>query len=130
MKCRSCSSHIQAGDKYCNRCWSKQSFYKSRAWELCRAKVLTRDNHLCQECMKVKRLTPASTVHHIIHLLDDWSKRLDEDNLISVCAACHNRLHPEKHDKRKYNQKKRKIIKNNTKNKVKPMQMAQNPDIY
>lgn len=32
-------------------------------------------------------------VHHIIPLLDDWSKGLDMDNLESLCHACHNKEH-------------------------------------
>ncbi len=74
----------------------RDAFYKTSLWEKCRGTVLDRDGYLCQVCMQQDEPTPANTVHHIIHLKDDPSKALDEDNLISVCYECHNDLHPEK----------------------------------
>ena len=73
-----------------------KSLYNSKAWKTTRALVLKRDHYLCQECLKEHTLTPANTVHHKIHYRDDISKGLDMDNLITVCADCHNKLHPEK----------------------------------
>jgi len=63
---------------------------------------------------------PANTVHHIIHLRDDPSREFDEDNLISVCSSCHNKLHPEKGGKPK-----KKISK-----KIKVIKANQNPEIF
>jgi len=71
-------------------------FYKKAAWQKCREAVLVRDNYLCQRCLKNGKLTPADVVHHIEHLQDNPDRAFDESNLESVCAACHNRLHPEK----------------------------------
>ncbi|WP_124728815.1 HNH endonuclease [Staphylospora marina] len=76
-------------------------FYKSAAWLRCREAVLIRDNHLCQLCLKRGKLTPANTVHHIEHLEDNPDRALEADNLISICATCHNRLHPEKGRKKR-----------------------------
>lgn len=76
------------------------AFYKTSAWQKCRAMVLTRDLYLCQECPPTVGPVPADTVHHIVHLKDDTSKALDMDNLTSVCASCHNKLHPEKSNKK------------------------------
>ncbi|MBA4543843.1 HNH endonuclease [Thermoactinomyces daqus] len=87
---------------------SAKPFYQSRAWQRCRAAVLARDNHLCQVCLKKGRLTPANTVHHIEHLTDNPSRALDESNLISICATCHNKLHPEKGQGKPKQQRKRK----------------------
>lgn len=78
-----------------------KAFYKSWAWKKCREIVLIRDNYLCQECIKLDRLTAANTVHHIIHLKDDPSKAMDIDNLTSVCPTCHERLHPNRGQKQK-----------------------------
>jgi 5-methylcytosine-specific restriction enzyme A len=47
----------------------------------------------CQECLKHDRLVAATHVHHIVELTDDWDKALDLDNLRSLCASCHSRLH-------------------------------------
>ena len=70
-----------------------EAFYKSRAWQAARYRALTRDNYLCQECLRQGRITRADTVHHKVELKQDWSKRLQLDNLVSLCAECHNRLH-------------------------------------
>lgn len=71
-------------------------FYRSKPWEKVREVVLARDNGLCQECLKDKRVTLADTVHHIIELKDDWGKRLDLNNLISICSSCHSKIHNSK----------------------------------
>lgn len=72
-------------------------FYKSYIWKKARKIILERDEYLCQRCLhETGQPIPADTVHHIVHLKDDPSKALDENNLISVCFSCHNELHPEK----------------------------------
>jgi 5-methylcytosine-specific restriction endonuclease McrA len=71
-------------------------FYKSTTWEKKRLKILERDNYECQVCKEEGGFAPATTVHHIIHLKDRPDLALDDDNLLSVCAACHNREHPER----------------------------------
>ncbi|HCF71988.1 MAG TPA: HNH endonuclease [Syntrophomonas sp.] len=70
-----------------------KSFYKSRAWQAARRRALIRDHYLCQDCLKEGRITQADTVHHRVEISKDWSKRLDIDNLISLCASCHNAHH-------------------------------------
>ncbi|MBD1373726.1 HNH endonuclease [Hazenella sp. IB182357] len=71
-------------------------FYKSAAWKKARETVLLRDHYLCQFCFMGNKIVQADIVHHIEHLSERPDKALDADNLISVCAKCHNRLHPEK----------------------------------
>jgi 5-methylcytosine-specific restriction enzyme A len=71
-------------------------FYNSPTWRRARKRALTHDHHLCQYCLQKDVLTPADIVHHIHHLQDHPEQALDENNLQSVCAVCHNRLHPEK----------------------------------
>ena len=71
-------------------------FYKSTVWEKKRLEILKRDNYECQICKREGGFTPATTVHHIIPLEQRLDLALDDDNLLSVCAACHNREHPEK----------------------------------
>ena len=63
------------------------SFYKSREWKQTRQLVLMRDNHLCQSCLKQDRVVPAVMVHHIVELKQDWNKRLDLNNLESICNS-------------------------------------------
>ncbi|WP_343256587.1 HNH endonuclease [Mammaliicoccus vitulinus] len=31
-------------------------------------------------------------VHHIVELKDDWKQRLNTNNLVTICTACHNHL--------------------------------------
>lgn len=83
------------------------SFYKTKAWRTCREAILVRDHYLCQVCLKKGFLTPATIVHHIEHLSDNPDRAYDEDNLESVCAPCHNRLHPEKGERKKVEPKRR-----------------------
>lgn len=71
----------------------EQSFYNSSLWKKIRRERLTIDNGLCQMCLEDDRLTLADMVHHEIEVKDDWDKRLDIDNLISLCNGCHNKVH-------------------------------------
>ena len=93
-------------------------FYKCKAWTKLKTQVL-RDNHYeCAECKRQGIITRydvcedgnrrlLSTVHHVCHVRDHpelalsrWYKDYEtgemEENLIPVCKACHNKLHPEK----------------------------------
>ncbi|CUB15740.1 hypothetical protein BN2127_JRS3_00490 [Bacillus safensis] len=49
--------------------------------------VLMRDNYLCQSRLKQDRVVPAVMVHHIVELKQDWNKRLDLNNLESMCNS-------------------------------------------
>ncbi|WP_370001246.1 HNH endonuclease [Paenibacillus sp. RC84] len=71
-------------------------FYKTAAWLKCREVALIRDNYLCQSCLKNDRLVSAEIVHHIKELERYPELGLTLANLESVCASCHNKLHPEK----------------------------------
>lgn len=78
-------------------------FYHSPEWQAVRQQVLDRDCYLCQVCKRAGRVTPATTVHHIVPVRVDYSKRLDPANLETICKACHNAEHTERakslHDK-------------------------------
>lgn len=69
------------------------SFYNSKPWKDVRAAVLQRDFYLCQQCKRQGITTFGNIVHHIVELKDDWSLRLDMNNLETVCSACHNQEH-------------------------------------
>lgn len=67
-----------------------QKFYKSAQWR--HLSRLFREKHpLCAECLKHGRYTQAKNVDHIIPIRVDWSKRFDEENLQSLCIACHKK---------------------------------------
>lgn len=79
-------------------------FYHSSEWKAVRLQVLERDNYLCQPCKRAGRIAPAKTVDHIEPLRTNWNRRLDPDNLETICRQCHNAKHIERtktrHDKR------------------------------
>lgn len=86
-------------DKYFASYEGKQrhrKFYKSKDWKHKRKQILERDNHECQWCKAKGEYSKANTVHHIKSLDEHPGLALADDNLISLCEACHNRAHPEK----------------------------------
>lgn len=68
-------------------------FYKTDRWLRKRAAILCRDEYQCRHCRRYGRVTPADTVHHILPFQDAPERRLDSENLISLCSACHNSMH-------------------------------------
>ena len=51
---------------------------------------------MCQECKKYGRRVDGEVVHHIIHVDEAPELAFIDDNLITLCSKCHNKLHPEK----------------------------------
>lgn len=68
-------------------------FYKSTAWTKKRVQALRRDEWVCQDCAAEGIITVAQEVHHLVETKHDWSKRLELDNLISLCRTHHNSRH-------------------------------------
>jgi 5-methylcytosine-specific restriction endonuclease McrA len=69
------------------------SFYKKKKWQRVRAAVLARDRYLCRECARYGRRTEATTVHHVIPRRAHPELTYTRWNLVSLCAACHDRCH-------------------------------------
>jgi 5-methylcytosine-specific restriction endonuclease McrA len=69
-----------------------KAFYHTRAWLNLR-RIKLADTPYCEDCHGRGELVPASHVHHVVEISDDWSLRLDLDNLRSLCASCHSRVH-------------------------------------
>lgn len=78
-------------------------FYRSKVWRDTRERFLEL-NPWCEECLKQKRYTPATLVHHREHLnetnVNDPKISLGYDNLEAVCIECHNKIHYGRTDKR------------------------------
>ena len=70
--------------------------YKSTKWKRKRLSILRRDGYLCMECIKFGRRREAVTVHHIRHVDEHPELAYVDSNLVSLCQACHNKMHPEK----------------------------------
>ena len=52
-----------------------------------------RRNPLCEECLTKGVYVAATHVHHKIEVKDDPSRKLDIDNLQSLCNSCHSSIH-------------------------------------
>lgn len=70
--------------------------YNSRRWRHKRKEILRRDGYLCQRCKRYGKQVQAVTVHHIKHTDEHPELAYINDNLVSLCNACHNKEHPEK----------------------------------
>ena len=93
-------------------------FYKSKEWIRLKTKILKANHYECAECRRHGIITRydtdseghvrlLSTVHHVCHVRDhpelalsryykDYETGEMKPNLVPVCKACHNKLHPEK----------------------------------
>lgn len=74
-----------------------EQFYKSKAWQDCRAAYLESVGGLCECCLAQGRYTPAEIVHHKIELtpenINAPKVTLNWDNLEAVCRECHAMRH-------------------------------------
>lgn len=102
--------------KYCNQYHNRQEicshkpkrikennnivrFRSSRAWKKKSIEIRKRDNYLCMACLhaidtpdnKPRYTFKDLQVHHIISIATDYTKRLDNDNLITLCAMHHSK---------------------------------------
>lgn len=89
---RYCSKHTKESNRYNReRTDSKYTeFYKTTEWKVARGIALARDNYQCVLCKRKGIKKKADMVHHIIPVKKDWGKRLDINNLMSLCDGCHN----------------------------------------
>lgn len=110
-----CNNVIDVGERYCSdhkfiteqrdtkrhklydaqkRNKEARAFYHSTAWEQVREYVLARHKGLDLYAFFVhKTIVPATTVHHIVELEEDWNLRMDTANLFPVSDGNHNVIH-------------------------------------
>ena len=98
--CADCAARLPAFDeKDSKRRWNRKydrekrnaqstAFYNSREWKQLRSYKINRDC-ICEVCGE----RPAVEVHHIVPIREDWDRRLDVNNLQSLCASCHYAQH-------------------------------------
>ena len=71
-------------------------FRATTAWRKLARRILRRDRFLCQACLAMLPGTVRQynsrelSVHHITPLEEDFSRRLDDDNLITLCPSHHS----------------------------------------
>ena len=82
-------SRVKQGDRQSDR------FRNTKVWQLKRAEIKQRDRHLCAVCLAnlyntINWLNYKNVeVHHIEKLEENYSRRLDNSNLISLCSYHH-----------------------------------------
>ena len=75
----------------------KELFRKTRVWTELSKQIRERDNYLCQLCTRKIMMNDDMkqyeydniSVHHIYSLQEDFDRRMDPLNLISVCSYHH-----------------------------------------
>lgn len=68
----------------------KDKFRSTITWQKKRNAVAERDLWLCRVCLEQGHLNGDSLqVHHITPLSEDYSLRLEDDNLITLCPVHH-----------------------------------------
>ena len=71
-----------------------QDFYRSKAWTNMRKQIIQRDIGISQYLLYTQHVVkPGNVVHHIFHLRQWWSLRLEPLNLEIIDAASHNIEH-------------------------------------
>ena len=74
-----------------------EQFYKSKAWERCRASYAASVGGLCEECLKHGRIEAGVIVHHKIHItpanIHCPEVTMNFDNLEMLCRKCHGEMH-------------------------------------
>lgn len=74
---------------------AKDKFRGTAAWKKKREEIKERDNFICQVCVRNlysplrKYETDNLQVHHAVPLEEDYNKRLDNNNLITLCERHH-----------------------------------------
>lgn len=65
--------------------------HHSRQWTVKSLEVRERDGGVCQYCLRVENhiVKDGLSVHHIVPLEEDISKKFDDDNLITLCSKHH-----------------------------------------
>ena len=81
---------------------ANKKHYDSARHKRWRELVIRRAGGLCQECRRYGRVdadgmrVKATTAHHIVPLEVAPERAFDPNNGMALCAACHNKKHPEK----------------------------------
>lgn len=84
-----CEAHQREKESYRSSRPYKH-LYNSIHWQRLRKQVLNQQP-LCVECMKVKRIAPATVVDHIKPHKGNEKLFFDINNLQPLCKSCHDR---------------------------------------
>lgn len=67
--------------------------YADKRWPPLRARVLRRDDYLCQQCLRYGKHRAATTVHHCFPAGRYPGYAWAAWNLVSLCSRCHDAMH-------------------------------------
>ena len=70
--------------------------YTGGKWKCKRRHILARDGYSCVWCRRYGRTREAVEVHHLKPVESYPELAWIDTNLVSLCAACHRKAHPEK----------------------------------
>lgn len=82
-----CTDHLNEGWQQHQRGQSRHERGYGSKWDIIRARILKRDKHRCQQCLKNGKPKPASTVDHIKPKAHGGTD--DDSNLQTLCWSCH-----------------------------------------
>ena len=113
-RCGRCGKRLESGSKcdcmkqrykdydHFSRDKNSYNFYHSKEWINTQPYILDLDGGIdVYVFMTTGEVIAADTVHHIVPLKDDWNRRLDETNLISLHHDTHSMIEQKyKKDKR------------------------------
>lgn len=71
--------------------WKKQ--YKHPSWKQKRLKILKRDGHVCTKCGDKDSILH---VHHLKYKRGGYIWEVEDEDLITLCEACHEKEHGRK----------------------------------
>jgi 5-methylcytosine-specific restriction endonuclease McrA len=81
---------------------TKKEIYNDPRYQAARRACLRRAGFMCEECRRYGRNTTATMTHHIKPVEEYPELAFSAANLRALCAACHNKEHPEKGGTRGY----------------------------
>lgn len=92
-RCKCYTQRYKEYDRLSRDKKSKQ-FYDSKEWMTAKSNALDADDGIdVYMYMMQGEIVRADTVHHIIPLRDDWSRRTDINNLMSLSHDSHSLIH-------------------------------------
>lgn len=93
-----CEDHAAVARRQYNKYQRAPDINKKygRAWKRIRDRHITLQP-LCEMCLKEDMLIPAQEVHHILPISKGGTH--SQDNLMSLCRSCHNKIHIEMGDR-------------------------------
>lgn len=110
-QCRKCQSANNKTYDLTKRDKRSKDFYNSKPWRALRHKLFNLYGNIdLWHFAKTGEYKEANTLHHIIELTEDWSKRLDPNNLIPVSNESHSEIHKAYQKDKAGTQKKLKAI--------------------